>query len=284
MTATLTRDVQAFYRTNGYHYPIRVLGAERAADTVREIRAFEAARPDLSKRELRHGLFRFKPHLIFGWLDSIVHDEAVLDAIESIIGPDIMVWASALFIKDARDSTHIGWHQDSTTYNLDGDDLVTAWIALTDAGLENAAMRVVPGTHELGLVSHTDTWDEANDLSRGEEVDLAIDEAETVSVVLEAGEMSLHHVHTVHGSPPNRSDRPRIGYAVRYMPPRMRHLGGPASAMLARGQDRFGHHEHEPRPQATLDDAARAAHARAMELRQQAVFAANPGRAVQLPH
>ena len=182
------------------------------------------------------------------------------------------MWASAVFAKDPRSASYITWHQDSVTYGLDGGALVTAWIALADTGPDNAAMQFIPGTHRLGPVSHTDTWATDNALSRGEVVDLKIDEYKAVDVSLRAGDVSLHHIDLVHGSPANRSDRRRVGYAVRYMTPDMRPRVRPASAMLARGADTHGHFDLEPRPVADRDPAAVAAHRAALALRQRAVL------------
>ena len=137
-------------------------------------------------------------------------------------------------------------------------------------------MQFIPGTHRLGPVSHSDTWAKDNALSRGEVIDLKIDESSAVDVTLGPGDVSLHHIDLVHGSPPNRSARRRIGYAVRYMTPGMRPRVRPASAMLARGADTHGHFELEPRPAADLDPIAVAAHRDALALRQRAVL--GPGR------
>ena len=62
-----------------------------------------------------------------------------------------------------------------------------------------------------------------------------------IAVPLKAGEMSLHHTHTIHFSRPNRSDDRRIGYAVSYLPTHVRPLPEPRTTVLpVRGQDRHG--------------------------------------------
>lgn len=269
--ALTAADIERYSR-DGYLFPVRVLAAEEAAACRRRFEAFEASQIGKSKPERHHRAFRFKPHLLMTWLDELIHRAEILDIVEDLIGPDIMVWASAFFPKDPHDPGYVSWHQDSTTYGLVGSDLVTAWIALTDSGVENACMRVVPGSHAQGDLPHRDTFDPDNVLSRGETVALEIDASKAVDVVLRAGEMSLHHLRTVHSSPPNRSDRRRIGYAIRYMTPVMQPAAARASALLVRGRDRYGHFELEPRPVRDFDPAAVTAYDRAVRLRTAAVF------------
>ena len=126
-------------------------------------------------------------------------------------------------------------------------------------------MRVVPGSHRKGQLAHADTFSGANMLSRGQEVQVEVDEADAHDVVLQPGEMSLHHVRIVHGSEPNRAVWPRVGYAIRYIPTRVRQVGGRTFAIPARGTDRFNHFDVPPRPAADQDEAARAAHRESLE-------------------
>ena len=79
-------------------------------------------------------------------------------------------------------------------------------------------MQVVPGTHHREQVAHKDTFAENNLLSRGQEIAVEVDPKDVVDVVLQPGEMSLHHVRLFHGSEPNRSARRRAGFVIRYMP------------------------------------------------------------------
>ena len=262
----------ARYREDGFVFPVPAIAAGEAADLLAWLDDLEARHADLDAKARRHRLLRFKPHVRYTRLDRVVHHPAILDAVEHLIGPDILVWASAFFIKDARDPAFVSWHQDSATYGLDGTDLVTAWIAVTPAGPGNAGMRFAPGTHRAGPCAHRDTEAPDNMLSRGETVELAIDERAAVDVVLAPGEMSLHHIDLAHSSLANGSDSRRIGYAVRYFTPTMRPRRGEASAMLARGRDRHGHFTLEPRPRADDDPAALAAWQTALDLRERAVF------------
>lgn len=275
MTNALTDQQVRSFADQGYIFPVRVLTGEQAAQATQRVEGLEQRHQAAGKEYVHKRLLRFKPHLLYPWLNEIIRTSRILDVVEDLIGPDILVWASAFFIKDAHDPGYVGWHQDSITYGLDGNDLVTAWVALTDAHLDNAAMKFLPSSHKLGPLRHIDTDDRNNVLSRHEVVDRRVDEAGAVNVILDAGEASFHHLDLLHSSPPNRSARRRIGYAIRYLPPSMRHKYGTATAMLVRGSDRHGHFELEPQPRSEDDPAARAAHERAMELRRKAVFASH---------
>lgn len=271
--AGLTAAECARYRRDGFVFPVAALRASEVAAARAWLDAFDRRHAALPKKERRDSMLRFKPHLLHPALDAIVRHPRILDAIERLIGPDILVWASAFFIKDARDRSFVSWHQDSVTYGLQGDDLVSAWIALNDVDAGNASMRFLPGSHRGGLVHHRLATDADNMVSLGETID-GIDAARSVSVELRAGEMSLHNIHLMHASEANASDRARIGFVIRYFPPAMRAQGGPASALLVRGEDRHGNFELERPPLAADDPATIARHARALELRKARVFAA----------
>jgi ectoine hydroxylase-related dioxygenase (phytanoyl-CoA dioxygenase family) len=207
---------------------------------------------------------RHKAHLYLTWLDELVRLPAVLDAVGDIIGPDIMVYSTSFFTKEARDPAFVSWHQDAHYWGLDSGDVVTAWIALTESTTANGAMRVVPGTHLVDL-PHVDSFAEHNMLSRGQEVAVDLAGRAFVELALRSGEMSMHHVGLVHGSEPNRSDRRRVGFAIRYMAPHVRQtLSAADGATLVRGTDRFGHFEHEPSPTSDMAPEALAYHRFAM--------------------
>ena len=124
-----------------------------------------------------------KPHLLFTWLDELVRDDAVLDAVEGVIGPDILCWASSFFTKEAHDPSYVSWHQDLTYWGLEPADIVTAWIALSPSTPESGCMRVVPGSHKRDVLPHTETFAAHNLLSRGQEVQVEVDEREAKDVV-----------------------------------------------------------------------------------------------------
>ncbi|HET6307216.1 MAG TPA: phytanoyl-CoA dioxygenase family protein [Rhodopila sp.] len=243
------------YREQGYYAPVRVM-ARAEADAVRgKLEAFEA------QAGVMAGKLRHKSHLLFTWLNDLVRHPSILDAVEDVIGPDILCWGSSFFIKEARNPAFVSWHQDSTYWGLDPADVVTAWVALSDSTAANGAMRVIPGTHRLEQVPHRDTFRSENLLSRGQEIMVEVDERQAVMLELQAGEMSLHHVRLIHGSDPNPSGLRRIGFAIRYIPTSVRQVAGARDhATLVRGVDRYGHFAPEERPEADMSERAVAFH------------------------
>ncbi|MDF2781553.1 MAG: syringomycin biosynthesis enzyme, partial [Geminicoccaceae bacterium] len=173
------------YHEQGYLFPLPVFPAAVAERYRRQLETFEAEGGEV-RQALRH-----KPHLLFTFLDELVRHPAVLDAVEGVIGPNILCWASSFFTKEAQSESFITWHQDLTYWGLEPADIVTAWIALSPSTVESGCMRVIPGTHTQEVVPHKDTFAERNMLSRGQEIAVEVDEASAVDVVLQPGEMSL---------------------------------------------------------------------------------------------
>jgi non-haem Fe2+, alpha-ketoglutarate-dependent halogenase len=252
----LTEAAVRQYQDLGYYAPVAVMSREEAAALRNALETFEAGAGVLA------GTLRQKSHLLFTWLNDLIRHPRILDAVEDVIGPNILCWGSSFFIKEPRNPGYVSWHQDSTYWGLDPADVVTAWVALSDSTAANGAMRVIPGSHKLEQVGHRDTFNPENLLSRGQEVMVDVDEREAVMLELAAGEMSLHHVRLIHGSDPNPSDLRRIGFAIRYIPTTVRQVAGTHdSATLVRGVDRHGHFEAEERPDADMSPRAVAHHA-----------------------
>lgn len=262
----LTDDQVRHFRSEGYAFPIRVMSREDAAGYRTKLEAFEAENGPLA------GNMRHKSHLLFTWCNEIARLPGILDAVESLYGPDLMLWGSSFFIKEPQTDAYVSWHQDATYWGLDGSDVVTAWVALADAPVESGAMTFWPKSHLKQQIEHRDTFHENNLLSRGQEIAVDVPAEEGVAVPLEAGEMSLHHVLLVHGSKANRTGDRRIGFALRYIPTRLAQTKTRDFAMLVRGRDAYGNFEHEPDPSADLDDAAVAAHSRAMDAQVAALY------------
>lgn len=219
-----------------------------------------------------------KPHLLFTWLDELVRDARIVDAVESLLGPNLWCWGAQFFAKPAGDAGYVSWHQDATYWGLSSPDVATAWVALTPSTPESGCMQVVPGTHRA-QVPHEDRFDDANLLSRGQEVAVRVDPASVVDVVLQPGEMSLHHVLLFHGSEPNRSPHPRIGFAIRYVPTHVRQLSPIRdSALLVRGRDDFGHFEPERSPEADLHPDAVARHGASIDRQLRILYAGAQAR------
>ena len=268
MPKRLTQDAVDGFRQHGFHFPVPVLTTEEAATLRAQLQAFEASQGGPIAGNMRH-----KAHLLFPWAAALVRHAGILDAVEDLLGPDLLCWNSNFFIKEANDPAFVTWHQDATYWGLDPDDVVTAWVALSDAPIESGAMQFLPGSHRLGQLPHADTFHEHNLLSRGQEIAVQVDAAQAVPVPLKAGEMSLHHVKLAHYSGPNTTADRRIGLAIRYIPPAVRQRGVRDGATLVRGRDTGGHHDLEPAPLAALDHAARAAHALSMRAQVATLYA-----------
>ncbi len=248
------------YESEGAVWPVRVMSSEVAT----------GYRASLEQHEQRtgeplQGNWRHKTHLLFTWADAMVRQPTILDAVQDCIGPNIVCWSSTFFIKEANSPGFVSWHQDSTYWGLDPDDVITAWIALTDVDENNGYMQVIPGSHKINQLPHLDTFHKDNLLSRGQEISVEVDKTKARGIALARGEISLHHIKVVHGSDANRSADRRIGFAVRYIPTHVRQTKLRDSAQLVRGVDEHGNFDWEPRPQADLDPQALATHASAVE-------------------
>ena len=253
---SLTEAAVRQYRDHGYYAPIPVLTRAEAGALRHRLEAFEATGGGMQ------GAVRHKPHLLFTWLNDLIRHPRILDAVEDIIGPDILCWGTSFFIKERRNPGYVSWHQDSTYWGLEPPDIITAWVAFTDSNAANGAMRVIPASHKLDQAPHRDTFAAENLLSRGQEIMVDVDEREAAMLELAAGEMSLHHVRLIHGSDPNPSDDRRIGFAIRYIPTYVRQVAGSHdSATLVRGVDTYHHFEEEQRPSADMSADAQAYHA-----------------------
>ena len=267
MSKLLSNSAVDAYRRDGYYFPVPVLSAAEVAH----------CRESLERHEARTGAplqgnWRHKSHLLFTWVDELVHNCKILDAAEDLLGPDLLCWTTNFFIKEANSPGFVSWHQDAFYWGLSKDDVATAWVALSPANLNSGCMRFLPGSQREDHLQHVDTFHKDNLLSRGQEIVVEVDSARAVDCILAPGEMSLHHVKLVHGSEPNRSNDRRIGLAIRYIATDVKQLKVRDSAMLVRGVDRYGHFDHEPRPRRDLDEAALAAHADAIGRQVKALY------------
>lgn len=200
------------YHKDGIIFPIRVLSTEEAESYRLKIENIES--------EIGADIKRLdQSHLFFKWAYELAIHAAVLDAIEDVIGPDILVHSTRVFYKHPHDGSFITWHQDGNYSNLESGSCPTAWVALTDSTPENGNLRVVPGSHKRGLLSHRESPSEENLLSHGQQAEAEIDPREVLDVTLRAGEMSIHHSHLLHSSLPNRSSTCRIGFSMTYITP-----------------------------------------------------------------
>ena len=239
MAGSLNSAELTEYQERGILFPLPVMSATEAAgylDAANELE--EALGGNCKPVELS------QMHLYYQWAYELIAHPRILDAVESILGEDLIVWSAGLFPKHPGQGTIVGWHQDGTYWNLDSQQVVTAWLALSESNAANGCMRVIPGTQEWSIQPHRDTYSETNVLSRGQEVETEFPEDKALDVVLSPGQMSLHHVNLVHGSGPNTSQQQRTGYAIRYISPQVKQTGKEApTGVLVRGEDRYGNYE-----------------------------------------
>jgi ectoine hydroxylase-related dioxygenase (phytanoyl-CoA dioxygenase family) len=245
------------YRDRGYVSPLRACGGDAAL----------AYRARLEAGERAHGLpadQRRKLHLYLAWADELVRHPRILDAVEDLIGPDILVYHLTLWLKEPRTDAFVSWHQDSTYFGLSPAEHVTAWVALSPSSVQSGCVQVIPGSHQRGQLPHGIDKSLANMFPTGQTVAVGAD-AELDLLLLEPGQFSLHHTHLLHNSMPNRSDDRRIGLGISYIPTRCACSAKQRlTASLVRGSDRHGHFDLDPRPAADYDPAALAVHAEAM--------------------
>jgi len=220
------------YERDGILFPVEVLSADEAARYRAELESLVGDCGESAPKRL-DGL-----HLFFGWAYRLATGDALLNAVESVLGGDILIDGTLVFHKPPRDSGYVSWHQDSVYSGWHLTPSVSAWVALTPSRPANGCMRVIPGSHKRGVLDHTNERDASNLLYRGERV-AAVDESRAVDVVLGPGEMSLHHSNIVNGSNPNNSDEPRMGFIVRFVTPRVRPQERPL--MRVRGGADCGH-------------------------------------------
>jgi non-haem Fe2+, alpha-ketoglutarate-dependent halogenase len=248
------------YRRNGYTFPHRTLSVSQAADYYAQYERFEAA----GHTREHDARLDFKPHLCFLWMFQLATNPVILDAAEALIGPNILIHASAVWNKQPNDPRFISWHRDSAYFGLAPNELVTAWTALSDAVPENGAMRFLPGSHTWPDQDHIETFDPSNLLTRGQTLD-GLNESGAVDVILRPGETSLHHERIAHSSGGNATDRRRLAVTTLYLPTHVTSTIGRRSALLVRGVDEYHHWDPDPVPRFDLDPIGLAASALASQ-------------------
>ena len=246
------------YETNGYVSPVPFLSPEEAAD--------HRARLEAAEQEIGSLHYRSKAHTFLTSPLELATHPKVLDLVERMIGPDILLYNVTYIIKEPHSPSHVSWHQDLTFWGLSHDDQVSMWLALSPATEESGCMRMIPGSHKQGRMDHETTDDDTNVLLQGQTVQ-GIDESASVLCPLNPGEATFHHGWTLHASMPNRSDDRRIGLNVQYFAPHIRQTKhNHDTAMLVRGEDRYNHFGTDVPAQADLEPEAMARQAELQQL------------------
>lgn len=262
MTKYLSEDQVKQYWHDGFIAPLPAISADEAA----------ACRDLILNYQTEHNcnvmdVLKMKAHLPFPHLAAVVKAPQILDIIEDLIGPNILIWGTGFFVKPPKSGGWTSWHQDSTYRKYDPSEVVTGWIAFTPSTVENGCVQMIPGTHRQGQLHHDESADDANLLSRGQTIP-GVDTDSAQDIVLQPGEMSLHHEMAVHCSRPNNSDEWRIGMTVHYIPPHVKTLGiyDTFGATVARGTDTHGYYQPDPEPRYEMDPVAVAAMDRAWDI------------------
>ena len=267
----VSEDLGKRFFEDGYLFPVRVFEPDEIAAYHEQLESLER---DLSGVKVGNKAQLNFPHILFCFASEMTRNERLLDVVESILGPNILIWGSTFFIKEPRSEGYVSWHQDLKYWGLSDDDAqVSAWIALNEVNKENGCMQFLPKTHKGAMLDHKDTFEESNFLTRGQEADFDLDPNSIVHVELAAGEVSFHHGKLLHASPPNTSERRRIGLAVQFIAPHVEQkIASKDFAMLARGEDRYGNFELIEPPQADLSEAGIATHGRVLAAQNEAMY------------
>lgn len=243
----------AAFKRDGFVFPIDIFSEQEALRLRTELEAAEAKWP-----EAFQGAARNNAHLNLKCLDEIVHNETLLDAVEDLIGPDILNYGTVLFIKEPHDTGFVSWHQDARYMGLEPHAGITAWVALSHSNEVSGCMQMIPGSHGE-IKDHNDTFGEQNILTRGQEIQ-GVDDSTAVSLILQPGQMSIHSARVIHASQPNNSMDRRIGFVIQpYMPPQVKQTIKRTGAQLVRGKDRHQNFDQLGRPATDMapEDVAR---------------------------
>jgi non-heme Fe2+,alpha-ketoglutarate-dependent halogenase len=250
MPKKLTQQQILAYERDGFVAPVDVMPCAQTLALRQHLEAIEQRFPERFRAQNRNNA-----HYEFLFMDEIVHDSRILNAIEDLVGADLLLWSTVLFINDAKTPAHVSFHQDATYMGIEPQAGVTAWLALTPATTENGCMLMEKGSHKGEIHEHEDTYSDANILTRGQTIRKVNDQA-VEPIKLKPGQMSLHHVRTVHTSAANQSNDRRIGVVLQaFFTPSSRQIKGDNYALLVRGQDRFGHSYPGRRPLANNEAA-----------------------------
>jgi non-heme Fe2+,alpha-ketoglutarate-dependent halogenase len=253
MPKLLTDQQIEQFRAEGFVSPVRVMSEEDALSIRQKIEKFEA---DQGKK--LHGLQITKCALLFPWIYDLVNRPSLLDAVEDLIGENILMYQNGAWFKEPESNAYVSWHQDSTYYGIDPLEMVTCWVSLSPASTESGCMQVLTGSHKKGQLPVDYTQVTADNLlASGQNTLIEKDAAAIVAMPLRPGEMSMHHVCSVHSSLPNRGNDRRMGFSIAYMAP---HVGQTtelkATAMLMRGKDDYGHYRLDEVAPVSVDDPA----------------------------
>ena len=238
---------ESAFRDTGIVYPVDILDGKEVEKCRRKLSLYM----DKVHWKLTP-MTRHKPHMIFPWIRQLAAHEKILSSIKPILGDDILLWYSVIFVKPPASDMYVPWHQDATYWALKNrDEGLTVWLALNDVNRHNGSMSYLPGSHHLVLDSdHSISRNRQNILARGQVLNGVVAKNEKW-ISLNAGQASIHHNMLVHRSEPNHSNQPRLGIAFRYIKPDNRPVTlkwMKRSATLVSGKDCHHHFAQDPNP------------------------------------
>ena len=246
----LTSNQLKQYEDEGFVSPIDIFSKEKAKEIRNEIELIEKDMPEELEKS-----GRYNAHLISPLLDEVTHNPKILNAVESLIGKNILVCGTTLFIKNPHEKGFVSYHQDAKYIGLEPHNWVTAWVAITDSNEKNGCMRMWSSSHKDNLKDHDQMFNEGNLLTRGQTIN-NVPKEKVKSLVLKAGQMSLHHPKVVHGSELNKSNDRRIGFVIQsYIGTNVKQVLGKNSVQLARGVDNFNYHKKIGRPKSLMNNS-----------------------------
>ncbi len=239
----LTAEQLDHYKNKGYVSPVNALNSSEAKEIRDEIEKIEKDWPGALE-----GINRNYVHLISPIFNKVCLNKNILDAVESIIGQNILICGTTLFIKNPNEKGFVSFHQDAKYIGLEPHNWVTVWIAVTDANEHNGCMRMLPGSHKQNIKTHEQKFDENNLLTRGQTItNVRLDKTEPI--ILKAGQVSLHHPLIVHGSGLNKSNDRRIGFVIQsYIGTNVNQVIGKMYVQKARGEDKHRYHQYSKIP------------------------------------
>jgi len=275
MPKLLTPTEIAGFERDGFVSPVRAMSESRAGWYRERLEAFEAAWPE-DRLKLDQ-----KAHMICPWVDEMIREPAILDAVEDLIGKDILCWGTSLRAKRPDGKTFAGWHQDTAYADVRPIVIIVA-LALSRAGSEEGCIRAIPGSHRGKLLPHKEAFRTDSLLSREQYIDAPVDETAAVDLALNPGEIALFDNAIVHSSKPNFGRDRRIIFLLEMVPTSAYQDSPRESATLVRGKDAFGHFDVDPRPQREMGQDELAAWHRAVEIQASVLFrgAQRPPRAL----
>jgi len=267
---TLPAERVSQWKYDGFLSPFSLLDEEELAACRQGVQRYEKwlGKPINAHPEMK---WRSMAHLLMPWVARLARDPRILDTVEDLLGPDILIFTSTFFIKEAHSPTIAAWHQDSTYYGLEPKEEACVWIALTEASEAAVCMDALSFRGRPRQMSHVSRV-VVNSVNRaGQVITEALDDGLPVAMPLKSGWFSIHHGLCPHRSGPNTADHRRIGLGLNYIPTRVRPSGSiRQAALLVRGTDRYGHFEEAAWPQDELGAQEVARHERAMSLYREA--------------